>query len=99
LTAPGARAVLAIAALLSAFGCAPNGGAHGPLLWKPVTVARLLAADSDDGWLMYRRTYDGHAHVPFTNIDAANVSRLRVAFTFDDGSMASHEAAPIINGR
>jgi len=24
---------------------------------------------------------------------------LRVAFTFDDGSMASHEAAPIINGR
>ncbi|HET9342476.1 MAG TPA: PQQ-binding-like beta-propeller repeat protein [Candidatus Eremiobacteraceae bacterium] len=48
---------------------------------------------------MYRRTYDGHARVPFTRVDASNVARLRVAFTFDDPSLASHETAPIVNGR
>jgi len=99
LTARAVRTAAVIAAACLAFGYYRLAAHPAAPAWRPVTTARLLDADADDGWLMYRRTYDGHARVPFTSIDAANVARLRVAFTFADASLASHETTPIVNGR
>lgn len=48
---------------------------------------------------MYLRTYDAHAHAPFTQINASNVARLRVAFTHDVTIPEGYEAPPIVNGR
>ncbi|HET6276342.1 MAG TPA: PQQ-dependent dehydrogenase, methanol/ethanol family [Candidatus Cybelea sp.] len=67
--------------------------------WQPVTDARLRGAAHDDGWLMYLRTYDGHAHAPFVQINASNVNRLHVAFTHEVSIPEGYEAPPIVNGR
>lgn len=67
--------------------------------YPDVTDGRLLAAASDDGWLMYRRSYDGQGYAPFTAINPATVASLRVAFTYDTSLLQGHEAPPIVNGR
>ncbi|MBV8153566.1 MAG: PQQ-dependent dehydrogenase, methanol/ethanol family [Candidatus Eremiobacteraeota bacterium] len=67
--------------------------------WQPVTDARLQRADADDGWLMYLRTYDARAHVPFDQIDTGNVANLHVAFTHAVSIPEGYEAPPIVNGR
>lgn len=64
-----------------------------------VTEERLMAAASDNGWLMYRRSYDGQAYAPFVSINPTNVGSLRVAFTYDTSFTQGHESPPIVNGR
>jgi alcohol dehydrogenase (cytochrome c) len=67
--------------------------------WNTVDDARLLRAGGDDGWLMYRRSYDSHGFAPFDQINARNVAGLAVAFSYETGMPQGHEAAPIVNGR
>ncbi len=67
--------------------------------YSPVTTERLTNASSDDGWLMYRRTYSSQGYAPFKQITAENVAQLKPAFTYDTGLKQGHEAAPIVNGR
>ncbi|MBV8584055.1 MAG: PQQ-binding-like beta-propeller repeat protein, partial [Candidatus Eremiobacteraeota bacterium] len=85
---------LAVCLILAA--CAARS-ADAP--WQPVTDARLQRADADDGWLMYLRTYDARAHVPFDQIDTGNVANLHVAFTHAVSIPEGYEAPPIVNGR
>ena len=66
--------------------------------YQPVTSDRLASAASDDGWLMYLRTYDSQAHVPFTQITADNVSNLKEVFTYSMPIQNGFEAPPIVNG-
>ncbi len=87
---------VAAAALLAACG---GGGTAATPAWRPVTDARLADAASDDGWLMYLRTYDAHAHAPFDQIDTSNVNRLHVVFTHEVSIPEGYEAPPIVNGR
>jgi len=73
--------------------------ATGSAAYRPVTSARLLNAQHDSGWLMYRRSYDSRGYAPFTQITPANVSRLKIAFTYKTGLKQGHEAPPVVNGR
>jgi alcohol dehydrogenase (cytochrome c) len=90
------RRALCLAGLLAIAAC--NSGA-GPAAWQSVTDARLRDAASDDGWLMYLRTYDAQAHAPFDQINVRNVARLRVVFTRSFSIPEGYEAPPIVNGR
>ena len=92
---PGALAVLS---LLTAVAAVPALASTSPA-YRPVTNDRLLKAQDDDGWLMYRRAYNSQGYAPFTQINAENVTRLKTAFTYKTGLKQGHEAAPIVNGR
>src|SRR5450631_3907611 len=67
--------------------------------YPSVTDERLTAASTDDGWLMYRRTWDSQGFSPMDQITASNVAGLKPVFTYDTGLKQGHEAAPIVNGR
>jgi alcohol dehydrogenase (cytochrome c) len=73
--------------------------AASPDDYPAVTSARLSGAANDDGWLMYRRSYDSRGFAPFSAITASNVRTLQTAFTYDTGFPQGHEAPPIVNGR
>ena len=79
--------------------CALGGGAAAASDVPPlVDDARLRNAQTDDGWLMYRRTYDAQGFAPFDQIDAGNVAQLRPVFSYPTGLPQGHEAAPLVNG-
>ena len=46
---------------------------HAADAYATVTDQRLADAGKDDGWLMYRRTWDSQGYAPFDQITAANV--------------------------
>ena len=79
----------------------PAGTASGPSTpaWQPITDERLLHAATDDGWLMYLRTYSSQAHAPFAQIDTHNVAQLHEVFTHSVSLPEGYEAPPIVNGR
>jgi alcohol dehydrogenase (cytochrome c) len=61
-----------------------------------VPFTRIVNADQEPGnWLTYSRTLDGHRYSPLNEINAENVSKLRVrwAYQFDDPRT---EASPIV---
>ena len=68
------------------------------LNYAPVSDARLREPEPE-GWLMYRRTYDGWGFSPLDRIDTSNVADLAPAWTFrthaDDGQP---QGPPIVNG-
>ncbi|TAM57289.1 MAG: PQQ-dependent dehydrogenase, methanol/ethanol family [Rhodanobacter sp.] len=66
--------------------------------YTPVTNARLDAAATDNGWLMYRRDYASTGYAPFNNIDTANVTGLKEVWDYKTGFNQGHEAPPIVNG-
>ncbi|HTU82565.1 MAG TPA: PQQ-dependent dehydrogenase, methanol/ethanol family [Candidatus Acidoferrales bacterium] len=86
-----ALAALLVAALAA---CA----SPGPPRWPAVTDRRLIDAARDDGWLMYLRTYDARAYVPYRQINTTNVSGLHLAFTHEVSLPEGYEAPPIVNG-
>lgn len=90
------RTVALVAVLLLGLCACANAGAPS---WQAVDDARLRNAARDDGWLMYLRTYDAHAHVPFSQINTSNVARLHLAFTHEVSIPEGYEAPPIVNGR
>jgi alcohol dehydrogenase (cytochrome c) len=89
-------ATMALTALFFALRHAP---AHADAAYQPVTTDRLTGAAADNGWLMYLRTYDSQAHVPFTQITPDNVGGLKEVFTYDIPIPNGFEAPPIVNGR
>jgi len=44
-----------------------------------VTTERLVNAQQDTGWLMYRRNHESTGYAPFDQINAANVGQLKIA--------------------
>ncbi len=64
---------------------AAEGASTSTSAYKPVTSERLLAGAADDGWVMYRKSYDGRGFAPFDSINAKNVSQLKTVFTTDTG--------------
>ena len=86
-------ALLAVAAFATA---RVNSAADS---FPPVTDQRLAHAGTDDGWLMFMRSYRGDGHAPFTQITTQNVSQLHEVFTHSVYIPAGFEAPPIVNGR
>jgi PQQ-dependent dehydrogenase (methanol/ethanol family) len=57
------------------------------------------AAPPDDGqWTMPAKNYASTRYSELTEINEANVSDLKVAFTFSTGIVKGHEAAPLVVG-
>ena len=49
-------------------------------------------------WVMPARTYDANATRPLKQINAGNVGKLQVAWTFSTGVLRGHEGAPLVIG-
>ncbi len=64
----------------------------------PVTDAMLRNPPPDD-WLHWRRTYDGWAHSPLTQINRSTVKDLQVAWTWglNSASGAVNEFTPLVH--
>jgi alcohol dehydrogenase (cytochrome c) len=74
--------------------------AHADMPAYPsVTSERLVNAQKDNGWLMYRRNYESTGYAPFDLINSGNVEKLKVAFDYESGLSQGHEAAPVVNGK
>ena len=58
----------------------------------------VKAAADPNGWAMNGRTYDNTRFSPLTQITAANVGKLRLAYSFQLGSLRSNESTPLVIG-
>jgi alcohol dehydrogenase (cytochrome c) len=67
--------------------------------YRGVTTERLVNAQQDNGWLMYRRNYESTGYAPFDQINTGNVGKLKIAFDYRSDLSQGHEAAPVVNGR
>jgi alcohol dehydrogenase (cytochrome c) len=71
---------------------APRGG-------DTAVAVRAAAGGDDDGqWLRPAKDYASTRYSGLADITTANVSRLRLAWTFSTGKLRGHEAAPIVAG-
>lgn len=68
-----------VVGILVALGLAA-GSVQGQATFERVTDA-ILAAPADGDWLQWRRTYDGWAYSPLTQITRENVGTLRLAWS------------------
>ena len=66
--------------------------------YQPVTDARLDAAQSEAGWLMYRHDYTSSGYSPLDKITGANVNTLKAAWDFKSSFEQGHESPPVVNG-
>ena len=89
------RSAVCAAVLPAVAAMAPAGTALARTApaYQPVTESRLLHAENDNGWLMYRRAYNSQGYAPFTQIDRGNVDKLKPAFTYKTGLKQGHEGA------
>ena len=70
---------------------------HAPLeRLTPVTDAMLRNPPPGD-WLHWRRTYDGWAHSPLTQINRDTVKDLKVAWTWSLNSTGVNEFTPLVH--
>ena len=77
--------------LLPALAAAqPNGG------YATVTDARLRNPEPAN-WLQYRGNYAGWGYSPLAKVNAGNVGRLQVAWSFATGQAEGHQSPPIVN--
>ena len=66
-------------------------------LLMDVNAARIVAADGDAGnWLTYGRTYSEQRFSPLKQIDDQNVSRLKLAWSYDLDTNRGQEATPLV---
>lgn len=96
---PRARLSLSGIGLLMLAGLLPALAQTANPAYEAVTEARLLGAQKDSGWLMYRRDYTSSGYAPFDQINAANVAGLKPVFDYKTGLTQGHESPPIVNGR
>jgi len=73
---------------------APDSQAPGTGL-RPVDTARLVAADPTS-WLTHGGTYAEQRYSPLSQINAANVDQLGLAWSFDMQSERGVEATPLV---
>ncbi len=70
-----------------------------PLLRRPrssANTANFAPNDPPGEWHRQARDYANTRFSPLADINAGNVARLRVAWTFSDGTQNGHEAAPLV---
>ena len=81
--AAGARAACSLAAAMALGGAAQ---------------AQSAADAEAAGWPMYGRGYDNTRFSPLKQLTAANVGKLKLAFSLQLGSLRSNESSPIVIG-
>ncbi len=66
-------------------------------LAKPVTAERIIAADREpQNWLAHGRTYDEQRYSPLDQINAGNVGKLGLAWSYATGTTRGLQATPIV---
>ena len=64
---------------------------------KPVTAARIIAADREpQNWLAHGRTYDEQRYSPLHQVNAGNVEKLGLAWSYATGTTRGLQATPIV---
>ncbi|MGH7432388.1 MAG: PQQ-binding-like beta-propeller repeat protein, partial [Candidatus Methylomirabilales bacterium] len=73
------------------------------VLLLPITAygnKELLKLQKDDGqWVIQRKNYAGTGYSTLAQINADNVKRLKVAWSFSTGTNQGHEGAPLVVGK
>jgi len=92
-TAP--LAIALVAALAGGCASVPSTSAEASTSESPAAAAPTASAD----WPSYNRTLTSERYVPLDEITAANVSKLRVACSYDLGIDTSFQMGPIVVGR
>ncbi len=103
---PGVAAWL----FLVSAGCAAPAAALPPTTATPASTPptgttnlsratfNFAPNDPPGEWRSQARDYANSRYSPLHQIDTGNVGRLRVAWTFSDGTLHGHEAAPLVVG-
>jgi glucose dehydrogenase len=75
-------------------------GAAATVLVAGVLTGAARADDASDpnGWPMHGRGYDNTRYSPLKQINPGNVGKLKLAYSFQLGSLRSNEASPIVIG-
>jgi quinohemoprotein ethanol dehydrogenase len=85
------RLTLVLLCAVSAIAAAAGDGAAS------VDEARIVAADREPGsWLAHGRTYDEQRYSPLARINAGNVERLGLAWSYATGTTRGLQATPIV---
>jgi quinohemoprotein ethanol dehydrogenase len=72
-------------------------GQDAPAIAANVNGARITNADSEPGnWLTHGRTYSEQRFSPLTQINARNIDRLHLAWSFDLDTHRGQEATPLV---
>lgn len=66
--------------------------------WGAGAVADEARADDPNAWPMYSRDYENTRYSPLKQIDTGNVGKLKLAYSFQLGSLRSNESSPIVIG-
>src|SRR5687768_17571959 len=76
----------------------PTPGRTADILrtYRPVTAERLRTPEPHN-WLSIRRTYDGQAFSPLTELTPANAAQLKLVWRRDTDQVRVHESAPLVN--
>ena len=84
------RTVSAFAVVAAACGAPAQEAAR--------TTANFAPGDPPGEWRSQARDYANTRYSTLADINAANASRLKIAWTFSDGTQNGHEAAPLVMG-
>jgi PQQ-dependent dehydrogenase (methanol/ethanol family) len=85
---------LAIVAMVLALPSASAQTPDGPVVAD--TRSSQAPNDPPGEWHRAARSYSGTRFSELSEVNAGNVSRLRIAWTFSDGTVNGHEAAPLV---
>jgi quinohemoprotein ethanol dehydrogenase len=77
-------------------GAAPGASAPAVSSEQPDDAALAAAAAAPETWLSYGRDYAETRFSPLAAIDAGNVARLGLAWSYDTGALRGLEATPLV---
>lgn len=75
-----------------------TGSALAAPAFPAVTQQRLANAQHDDGWLMYRGSYNSQGYKPFDQINADSVKGLKEVWSYKYPLKQGYESPPVVNG-
>jgi alcohol dehydrogenase (cytochrome c) len=96
----GVRAFVCLAAMLPAMALFAQEGSPQAATTRNLSGATFDTAPGDPPgeWHSQARDYANTRYSPLQQIDARNVGKLRIAWTFSDGTLHGHESAPLVVG-
>ena len=78
--------------------CVGKGCAHRAAIFLALLVSISTAGHAADDWPMAAKDYASTRFSTLSEINAANVAQLKLAFTFSTGTLHGLQAAPIVAG-
>src|SRR5690606_3326036 len=94
------RLLLSVVVALGCAACSDSPGGvpvrAGQAAPRGAPAGRIAFPDESDDWVRAAKDYSSSRYSPLDEITAESVRTLTVAFTFSTGTLAGHEAAPIV---